>query len=102
MRLLRRLFTSSTTALLTSTTTTVTSMTAADALAASSSSMANKNARTALDEHSTKGAFVRRDAAWRNWIRADGKPNADGMLCVRACVVHTVEAATLQSVFAVA
>lgn len=26
-------------------------------------------ARTALDEHSSKGEFVRKDAAWRNWIQ---------------------------------
>ena len=26
-------------------------------------------ARTALDEHGDKGEFVRKDAAWRNWVK---------------------------------
>jgi hypothetical protein len=26
-------------------------------------------ARTALDEHGAKGEFVRKDAAWRNWVK---------------------------------
>lgn len=39
--------------------------------AAKSSSTKIAAARTALDEHSIKGEFIRTDSAWRNWVEDD-------------------------------
>jgi hypothetical protein len=40
-------------------------------------------ARTALDEHGDKGEFVRKDAAWRNWVK-----NGTGSSSFLAFVIH--------------